>query len=98
MSREWVDDAKPAPRSGLDRRDKRWVMRCDCWHLDHGRDEKGRANRCTTEGSPSATQPPLRLYLEDGWFIAQSSGDKCPNCLSVGHLPRPGTAAWSGVA
>src|SRR5690349_22486107 len=56
VSREWVDDLKPAFRNGPDIRDKRWVMRCDCWHPDHGRDEKGRANRCRTEGQPSADQ------------------------------------------
>jgi hypothetical protein len=87
MSREWVDDMKPAPRRGPDTRDRRWVMRCDCWHTDHGTDKKGRVLRCKTEGEPSVEQPPLEGYATEGWFIANLEGDRCPACLSLGHEP-----------
>ena len=88
MSREWVDDHMPAPRRGPDRRDKRWVMRCDCWQ-DHGVDRtKGAVLlRCPTEGEPSIEQPELKQYAEAGWFIAELSGDRCPDCLARGHNP-----------
>lgn len=96
MSREWVDDLKPPPRAGRpDRRDKRWVMRCDCWHPDHGMDGAVLL-RCGTEGDPSPTQPPLRQYREAGWFIGKTSGDKCPDCLAAGHLPHPDAEPWGG--
>ena len=86
MSREWVDDHKKPPRRGPDKRDKRWVMRCDCFHQDHGL-EAGLVHRCKTEGEPSATQPPLEQYRDAGWFIARTHGDRCPTCLGMGHKP-----------
>ena len=86
MSREWVDDLKPAPRWGEhDTRDKRWVMRCDCWHADHGTDGTGRLLRCHTEGEPHNSQPELQQYADAGWYIAKVHGDLCPDCLSAGH-------------
>jgi len=93
MSREWVDDAKPAPRRGPDTRDKRWVMRCDCWHADHGID-KGKLLRCRTEGEPHPKQPDLGQYAEAGWFIAETAGDRCPACLALGHTPPATTNRW----
>ena len=86
MSREWVDDHKSPPRTGPDTRDKRWVMRCDCWHQDHGI-KAGQERRCKTKGEPSPTQPPLEPYRVAGWFIARSHGDRCPECLAMGHDP-----------
>ncbi len=79
MAREWVDDMKPRPRSGPDTRDKRWVMRCDV--------TKQSGRRCTTQGEPSRTQPPLADYAAAGWFIAELHGDVCPKCLANGYQP-----------
>jgi hypothetical protein len=70
-------------------------MRCDCWHIDHGRDEKNRILRCTTEGQPSSTQPPLAQYAAEGWFIAQTSGDRCPSCRAQGHGSN--VTPWDGA-
>ena len=85
MSREWVDDAKRPPRPGrLDKRDKRWVMRCDCWD-GHGLDGQGRLRRCRTEGEPSVEQPDLQQYMDAGWFIAATHGDRCPACVAAEH-------------
>jgi hypothetical protein len=80
MSREWVDDMKPAPRRGPDTRDRRWVMRCDVRRADD--------SRCPTEGEPSREQPPLEDYAGAGWFIAKVHGDICPDCLAKGYQPR----------
>lgn len=80
MSREWVDDRKKPPRPGQpDTRDKRWVMRCDVGLFD--------GNRCSTESEPFASQPPLTLFRERGWFIAAKHGDVCPSCLAAGVTP-----------
>ena len=80
MSREWVDDRKPAPRPGRpDTRDKRWVMRCDTYHPS--------GKRCTTEGEPSPHQPDLKIYVDAGWFIGKTWGDMCPRCLASGYVP-----------
>lgn len=88
MSREWVDDMKKPPRRGPDRRDKRFVMRCDCFHPEHGL-EAGLAHRCKSRGNPApiGTQPPLEAYAAAGWFIARLHGDRCPDCLAAGHAP-----------
>ena len=73
MTREWVDDAKAVPG------DRRWVMRCDVQRPD--------GSRCPTQGEPSAHQPPLTDYARAGWFIANLSGDVCPDCLARGYRP-----------
>lgn len=96
MSREWVDDLVKPPRRGPDNRDKRWVMRCDCFHAAHGLDGKRRLLRCPTEGKPSVTQPVLDDYAKDGWKIALVHGDLCPDCIGGHPAPTPEVLAGPG--
>ena len=79
MTREWVDDAVPAPRRGPDNRDKRWVMQCDVGLFGD--------TRCPTTSEPSVVPPPLSDFEAAGWSLAKVHGDVCPFCLAKGIKP-----------
>lgn len=74
--RTWVDD-ETVPRDAV--RDKRWVMRCDV--------ERADGSRCPTTTEPEPSQPDLHRLAREGWFIAEKSGDVCPDCLAHGYVP-----------
>ncbi|WP_016693296.1 hypothetical protein [Rhodococcus rhodochrous] len=52
----------------------KWRMYCD-------------ETTCETCSEPFDTEPPLNLFVDRGWFIAELWGDVCPDCLGHGLMP-----------
>lgn len=53
---------------------RQWRMYCD-------------QDGCETRSEPFPAEPPLQMFQERGWFIAELFGDACPACLARGVHP-----------
>ena len=59
-------------RHQLDDGSHAWVMRCD-------------RSGCNTQVDSDTTADALKTHHDAGWFIGRISGDRCPDCVAVGH-------------